>query len=120
MKGYGLVDREVMRNRNISLRAKGLYGYLCSMAGARGMCYPSRRTACHYLCICDSTLTNLLGELVTEGAVKCEKKRGKNGTFQRNRYIITAVSTVHGDDLHGDAVHDVTVTDTNPTNINNK
>ena len=118
-KSYGLIDRDTMRNKNISLRAKGLYAYLCSLAGSTGVCYPSRRTACGYLKICDSTLTSLLRELTEENLISCEKKRSAQGKFQKNIYTINAFSAVHGNNPHGEDVHITSVTDSKCTNIIN-
>lgn len=110
-RGFGIIDRDVMRNRNISLKAKGLYGYLCSMAGNSGACYPSRKTACYYLRITNNTLGALLKELESEGAIKCVRSRSSNGTFQKNTYLIPAVSTIHGNDVHGSTVSRISDTD---------
>lgn len=119
-QGFGIIDREVMRNRDLSIKAKAVYAYLCSLSGNSGNCYPSRRTACYYLQITDDTLGRLLKELERAGAIKTLRRRNSNGTFQRNNYTINAVSAIHGKDGHGTAVSRVSVTDSKDTIINNK
>ncbi len=87
-KGFGLVHREVMCNRNLSLKAKGVYGYLCACAGNKGVCYPSRDLLSSHLNVSGSTITSLIDELEKEGAVKRFKKRDEKGKFLKNVYVV--------------------------------
>lgn len=119
-QGFGIIDRDVMRNRNLSIKAKAVYAYLCSLAGNSGTCYPSRKTACYYLRITNDTLGRLLRELESEGAIKTLRKRNTDGTFQRNNYTINAIVAMHGNDGHGQTVSRISATDSKDTIINNK
>lgn len=95
-KGYGLVHRDVMCNRNLSCKAKGVYGYLCACAGNKGVCYPSRDLMSNQLNISGSTVTTLIDELEKEGAVKRLKKRDSNGKFLKNVYLVNSHFTDDG------------------------
>ncbi len=92
IKGYGIVFNDTMRNKNISIKAKAVYAYLCSCAGAKQFCFPSRDLICSHLGICQSTLTPLIRELENEGILRCEKKRNKKGEFKKTLYILNTPS----------------------------
>ena len=86
--GFGLVYQDVMRNENISIESKAIYGYLSSIAGVGGECYPSVETICKDLNIGKNRLSKHLSQLIALGVV--ERTREKNGNiYGRNVYKIT-------------------------------
>ena len=88
--GFGLVYQDVMRNENISIESKAIYGYLSSIAGVGGECYPSVETICKDLNIGKNRLSKHLSQLIALGVV--ERTREKNGNiYGRNVYKITHV-----------------------------
>ena len=91
LKGYGIVFNDTMRNKNISVKAKAVYAYLSSCAGAKNFCFPSRDLICNHLGICQSTLTPLIRELENEGVLRCEKKRTRKGKFNCCPSVLTIV-----------------------------
>lgn len=86
-KGYGLVPRLVMQDRNLDTGSKLLYAYLCSFTGSERSCYPSREKICFDLGIGNNTLARYLAKLKDCGYIKIEKLR-ENGRFGRNLYIL--------------------------------
>ena len=82
--GFGRVMRSVMRDCSVSCGAKALYAYLCSFAGAGGVCYPTQRLMCHELAVCENTLLRYLKELREAGIVTVERQ--KNGKYSNNVY----------------------------------
>ncbi len=103
-KGYGLIHRDVMCNRDISVKAKGVYGYLCACAGNKGVCYPSQNLLCDHLKLSGNTVTALISELEKADAIKCIRSRDKGGKFLKNLYIIHPQSAVDGKAIDGVAV----------------
>ena len=49
MDGYGKVFKSIMRNPELTVEARGIYAYFCSIAGADDSCYPSLATVLHDL-----------------------------------------------------------------------
>lgn len=103
LKGYGIVFNDTMRNKNISVKAKAVYAYLSSCAGAKNFCFPSRDLICNHLGICQSTLTPLIRELENEGVLRCEKKRTRKGKFKKTLYILNTPSADNGSVQYGSA-----------------
>lgn len=134
--GFGLVYQDVMRNENISIESKAIYGYLSSIAGVGGECYPSVETICKDLNIGKNRLSKHLSQLIALGVV--ERTREKNGNiYGRNVYKIThevevskelkrifeavesrdlEVGAVESRDLEGEATNNNNI---NNNNINN-
>lgn len=86
--GYGLISQEVMRNKNISIQAKSIYSYLCSMAGNDGIAYPTQALMVDELCMNKTTFNKYLKEILSTGYIKVTQTR-KNGKAYKNVYTIT-------------------------------
>lgn len=85
--GYGIVTRAVMRRDDLSLRAKTVYAYLCSFAGAIGICYPTQELMCHELHITKPTLQRAIQELINAEIIS-KKVQRKRGRFANTVYTI--------------------------------
>lgn len=86
--GYGLISQEIMRNKNISIQAKAIYSYLCSMAGNDGIAYPTQTLMMDELSMNKSTFNKYLKEILSSGYLKVTQTR-KNGKAYKNVYTIT-------------------------------
>lgn len=86
--GYGLIAQEVTRNKNISLQARGIYSYLCSIAGSDGIAYPTQDLMIDELGLNKSTFHKYLKEILATGYIKVTQTR-KNGKAYKNVYTIT-------------------------------
>ena len=87
-KGYGTISQHVTRNKNISVQAKGVYGYLVSCAGNDKQTYPTQALMCEELGIKKPlTLRKYIKELQEEGFVKIVKTT-KKSLFYKNIYLI--------------------------------
>ena len=85
-KQYGLINKEVIKNNNITANAKGLYVYLCARSGNKGICNPSIDTICKDLNINVATFHKAKNELVKNNIITIEKKG--QGINKRNNYIL--------------------------------
>ncbi len=43
-KGYGTTSKVVMKDKKLSIKAKGIYIFLCSYSDENGVCFPRRET----------------------------------------------------------------------------
>ena len=87
-QGFGPLGKVVMKDREISISAKGLYGYIVSHGKS---CFPKREVICHYLGISKDTLSKLMNELIARGYVTRTQQRGKGQSFSTNLYIINMI-----------------------------
>ena len=77
---FGVVYQEVLRNPDITPRAKGIYAYLAGFAGSGDECYPSIELMCKELNMSKSRLYKHMDRLVTNGVV--EKTQTYNGNIK--------------------------------------
>lgn len=87
--GYGFLKRSVMRNKNVSIEAKGIYAYLISFAGNGETAFPSRSLICEELDISINRFTKYLNELKNAGLVEVKQERTQGGLFRKNIYHLT-------------------------------
>lgn len=85
-KQYGIVNKLVLQNKNITANAKGLYVYLCARSGNKGNCNPTIPTICKDLNINQTTFHKLKRELIENKVIKIEKT--ETGLKKRNNYIL--------------------------------
>lgn len=95
--GYGIVAKQVMKDRRISHTAKAIYSYICSYAGASGNAYPPVGLICSDLQINKDTYYKHLKALREVGYISVEKHYNK-GKFQNNVYIINLVPCPNSSD----------------------
>lgn len=69
MKSYGLVDRNIILNKNLSLEAKGIYGTLMSLDGTEF----EIDEICGYVSESKEVAEKALNELVNHGFISFEK-----------------------------------------------
>lgn len=114
--GYGLIPREIMRDKNISIQAKALYSYLASFAGNSGKAYPSVELMLSELGITRNTFYKYLKELKESNAVLVKKERTEQGTFERNIYYLQPCTNLPGMVKPDTAEPDMVNVDTNSNN----
>ena len=88
--GYGVVSQLPMKDRELSIQAKGIYAYLVSCAGNDRQTYPNKETMCYDLGIKKvDTLTKYIRQLQSKGYIKIVKTKRGNLKY-KNVYIIAA------------------------------
>lgn len=87
-KGYGLIPKLVMQDRDIPIHAKGLYAYLCSFSGKGKDVFPSRDKICYDLDISKNVLTKYLNILKTKGYITITQNKDDRNRFCNNIYKI--------------------------------
>jgi len=95
--GYGWVAQKVMRDVSLSIQAKAIYSYICSMAGNptdidNRKAFPSITLMKHELGIkSQDTFYKHMNQLKDKGYLKVEQEKDEKGKFKRNIYKIVAV-----------------------------
>lgn len=84
---YGIVNKKVINNKNLSTNAKGLYVYLCARSGNKRECNPKVTTICNDLGVTEATFHKAKNELVANRIIYI-KKVGE-GLKKRNKYVFT-------------------------------
>ena len=87
--GYGILPRSVMASPSLTHKAKALYAYFCSFAGAGESAWPGKQATLYYLGISHGTYNKILKELTTQNFVRMEQ-RIERGRFGICDYILTA------------------------------
>ena len=72
--GYGIISKLIMTS-DISIRAKALYAYLCSYAGASGCACPGKELAAFHLHVSKNSLTSYFKELTSAGYIISKQRR---------------------------------------------
>lgn len=93
--GYGFLSKRIMQDKNISVKAKGLYAFFCSIAGTMRNCKLPVGAICATLNISQPSYHLYLKELVNAGYVGVRQLRkpteGRNGnvtSYYMNEYCL--------------------------------
>jgi hypothetical protein len=86
--GYGIVSQLPMKDRELSIQAKGVYSYLVSCAGNDKQTYPTQEKMCYDLKIGKvDTLKKYIKQIQARGYIKIVKTK-KGNLHYRNVYLI--------------------------------
>lgn len=116
-KGYGVIPKLVMQDRDLSITAKVIYAYLASYSGNGDCCFPSRDRVCSDLGIGKDTFLKHLALLKEMGYVTVSQMKD-SGRFSHNVYALNTEivpCTVCSDTVQSDTA----VKDTNNNSLNN-
>lgn len=86
--GYGYIPKAVMKSKNISIKAKAVYAYICCYAGKEGKAFPGRELMCYDLQIAQDSLNKYIKELVNNGFIFKQHQRTEGNKFDNNIYTI--------------------------------
>lgn len=86
--GYGIVSQLPMKDRELSIQAKGVYAYLVSCAGNDKQTYPTQKKMCYDLRISKADiLAKYIKQIQARGYIKIIKTKKGNLNY-RNVYLI--------------------------------
>ena len=86
--GYGIISQLPMKDRELSIQAKGVYSYLVSCAGNDKQTYPTQEKMCYELGIKKvDTLKKYIEQIQARGYIKIVKTK-KGNLHYRNVYLI--------------------------------
>lgn len=87
MDGYGKVYKSIMREPTLTVEARFIYAYLCSIAGGDGFCFPALDTILHDMNITKQRYYKHLNMLIDAGIIDRVQEK-ENGRFGRTIYKI--------------------------------
>lgn len=86
-KGYGIIPKLVMKDKDLSVEAKAIYAYFCSYAGAGNTAFPSVELICSDLNMSENRYRRHRKALLQKGYIKVRQQRAENG-FSKNIYTL--------------------------------
>ena len=93
--GYGIISQLPMKDREMSIQAKGVYSYLVSCAGNDKQTYPTKEKMCYDLCIKKvDTLTKYIKQIQARGYIKIVKTKRDNLRYKNVYLIATDTRTI--------------------------
>jgi hypothetical protein len=89
-KGYGVLPKYVMYDRELTLTAKAIYAYFCSFAGQGTTVFPSRDKILADLRICKDTYYRHFHLLLEQGYITVVQTRTANNRHGHNIYTLVS------------------------------
>jgi len=89
-KGYGTVPKYAMRDRELSITAKGIYAYFCAMSGSGNSTFPSLTTIREHLKLGNRAYYTHRQCLIEQGYLTISPQERKGGAFSINLYTIVS------------------------------
>lgn len=87
-KGYGVIYKLPMLDKDLDVVAKAFYAYICSYAGAGDTAFPGMDKICSDLGVSRQRLERHRKALVEKGYITINKIKDNKGRFDRNEYRI--------------------------------
>ena len=85
--GYGNIPKAIMMDNRLSLKAKGIYAYFCSFAGAGNIVFPKRDTILYHLDLVTNTYYKHFNMLIRLNYLTSVQRR-EHGGFGLNEYTM--------------------------------
>ena len=89
-KGYGIVPKFAMRDRDLSAKTKGIYAYFCSMSGSGDSSFPSLETILKHLGMGEYAYYENRRPLIEQGYLEVLSEKRDGGLYGTNTYIIVS------------------------------
>ena len=85
--GFGLIHRNIMRDKELSIESKAIYSYISSFAGVGMVAYPGISLMCNELNISEKRFHKYKKELLDKGYLSIERESKGKG-FSKNVYTL--------------------------------
>ena len=89
-KGFGIIPKAVMQDRELTLEAKAIYSYFCSFAGKKSTVFPTVGKITSDLNIAKSTYYKHFKLLQLKKYISIRKEKARKGHFSHNIYTLLA------------------------------
>ena len=86
-KGYGIIPKLVMKDKDLTIESKAIYSYLCSYAGNGDTAFPSVGLMCSDLGISETRYLKHRKTLLDKGYITIKRER-KDRKWSNNVYTI--------------------------------
>lgn len=87
-KGFGIIPKYAMMDRELSLEAKSIYSYFCAFAGSGNSAFPGRSKILSDLSVGKSAYYTHYNQLIEQGYITCHQKREQK--FCNNIYTLVS------------------------------
>jgi DNA-binding Lrp family transcriptional regulator len=92
-EGYGIIPKKLMRDPNLSMKAKAVCAYFLSYTGAGKItCWPSYQRMAEELQVSKGTISSAINELEENGIIQ-KSKHSKNPLNHQNEYKLLILDT---------------------------
>lgn len=85
--GIGFLPRLILEDKNLSIKAKGIYAYFCAFAGTTGEAFPKRDVITYHLGMSEQSYGKHYKQLTSQGYITVSQRR-VNGSFSVNDYYL--------------------------------
>ena len=75
MESFGIVNKDVVTDPELSIQAKGVYAIICTFANKNRSCFPSINTIADLANTHPRTISRKLKELSSKGYIKRKGRR---------------------------------------------
>jgi len=89
-RGYGIVPKYVMLDKDLTIESKAIYAYFCSYSGAGNCAFPGRDKILADLCMSKDAYYRHYNLLLTNGYITVEQVRNTGSRFVRNIYTLVS------------------------------
>ena len=96
--GYGIVQTEIMKLKDLSIEAKAIYSLLSSYTGSKDYCFPKIETMCEDLGISEQRFYKHIKKLKEKNLIKVSKLYN-NDMRNNNKYEVLYIDTPQNIDL---------------------
>ena len=93
-KGYGIMPKMIVLDKNLSIEAKAIYAFLTSFGGNGNAPFPSVETIIKYLSISENRFYKYRKELINNGYIEVKPRYDKNKRIS-NIYILNMQKIVY-------------------------
>lgn len=87
-RGYGIIPKMLMLDREVTIEAKAIYSYFCSYAGAGTQAFPSVKKIIEDLGITKTRYYKHFDILKNLGYISVEQLKTEKGSFKHNLYTL--------------------------------
>lgn len=87
-KGYGIMPKMIVLDKNLSIESKAIYSFLTSFSGAGQGVFPSVATILHYLKISENRFYKYRQELINNGYITIKPRYDNKHKRKSNLYIL--------------------------------
>lgn len=90
-KGYGVIPKLVMKDKDLTIEAKAIYAYISSYAGNGTEAFPSVELICSDLDIGENRFHKHKKNLISKGYIEVRRERDGKGVWGKNVYTIKSM-----------------------------
>lgn len=88
--GYGIIPKYAMLDHDLSITAKAIYAYFCSLSGNGSTSFPALKTILNHLKLGTEAYYKHRGMLTDQGYLRVDTRKVKNKEFTQSLYTLVS------------------------------